>query len=327
MLENRIFLVSILLICGIIFGQTETDINPDSLFQYDSNSMYRISNTESFYFEKPTPLEHFTYFPADIYNYTKETFKSENTPAILNMTVLTTILVMLDQELVNQAQKLGKKLGIKGHRDVQNIAWIGDFPIQMPTDFSSSLYFIGDGWTHTSITTGFLLFGLIDSDSRALRTASQLAEGLLTVTFATQLLKHLSGRESPYKATQPGGKWRLFPNQLEYHKNVPAHDAFPSGHLASAMMVYTVVTENYPEYFYIKPLGISLLTILSFQMMNNGVHWASDYPLALAMGYSLGILATRHGKKVFSNSLNSTININAGLVGYDALGINFRFNF
>lgn len=34
--------------------------------------------------------------------------------------------------------------------------------------------------------------------------------------------------------------------------------------------------------------------------MNNGVHWASDYPLGLALGYGLGKVAVSHGRKVVS---------------------------
>ena len=33
-------------------------------------------------------------------------------------------------------------------------------------------------------------------------------------------------------------------------------------------------------------------------MMNNGVHWASDYPLALGMGYLIGKISANYGKKV-----------------------------
>ncbi len=322
----KFIITFILIFCGFMFAQEETGLNTTKLLQFDTTSVYKISNSESYYFEKPGPFEHFSYFPGDIYAYSAETFSYANIPNIINMTLLTTMLVLMDQSLIDGAQKLGRKMGIKGHRKVQNIAWIGDFPIQMPIDFSSSLYFIGDGWTHTSITSGFLLYGLIDSDNRALRTASQLAEGLLTVTFATQLLKHLTGRESPYKATQSGGKWRLFPNQVDYHKNVPAYDAFPSGHLASAFMVFTIVSENYKEYSFIKPLGYSLLSILSFQMMNNGVHWASDYPLAIAMGYSFGMIAMGHGKHILDNSLLSGMEINTGLVGHSAFGVNLVFN-
>ena len=33
-------------------------------------------------------------------------------------------------------------------------------------------------------------------------------------------------------------------------------------------------------------------------MMNNAVHWASDYPLAIAMGYVIGKQAVGMGKKL-----------------------------
>ena len=52
--------------------------------------------------------------------------------------------------------------------------------------------------------------------------------------------------------------------------------------------------------------------------MNNAVHWASDYPLAIAMG---------HRKQIFKENLLSLININAGQVGYNAMGINLVYNF
>jgi hypothetical protein len=41
---------------------------------------------------------------------------------------------------------------------------------------------------------------------------------------------------------------------------------------------------------------------LGFQMMNNDVHWASDYPLALAIGYGLGKHAASRGRQVVDAS-------------------------
>ena len=58
--------------------------------------------------------------------------------------------------------------------------------------------------------------------------------------------------------------------------------------MATGMMTVTVIAENYPEKKYVKPLGYALLGAMSFQMINNGVHWASDYPLGLAIGYAVG---------------------------------------
>ena len=90
----------------------------------------------------------------------------------------------------------------------------------------------------------------------------------------------------------------MFPNQFAYAKNVPNYDAFPSGHLATAMATFTVISENYPEYRFIKPLGYTLLTALSFAMLNNGVHWISDYPLSLAMGYAFAKISIAHDRHI-----------------------------
>ena len=129
-----------------------------------------------------------------------------------------------------------------------------------------------------------------------LQTASQLAQGMLTTGFSTQLLKHITGRESPFRSSRDGGRWDFFPNQIEYHKHVPRYDAYPSGHLATAMMTVTVIAQNYPEKKFIRPVGYGLMTILSFEMVNNGVHWISDYPLALLMGYAFAKMAVDRGR-------------------------------
>jgi hypothetical protein len=248
------------------------------------------------------------------------------------MTVLTTMMVVIDQDITDVSQQQGRSIGIKGDINLKSVATIFSFRIEMPTDLSSSMYFIGDGWTHTSVLTSFLTYGLFTSDARALQTASQMAEGLISVTFMTQLLKHITGRESPFVSTESGGRWDLFPNQVEYHKNVPHYDAFPSGHLASAMMIVTVISENYKEYKFIKPVGYTLMSILAYQMLNNGVHWASDYPLAIAMGFSLGKLAVSRGRRVINHSPETGYHINsfsvdAGLINGNAVGLTAKLYF
>ena len=118
-------------------------------------------------------------------------------------------------------------------------------------------------------------------------------------------------------------RWNFFPNQKEYHKHVSSYDAFPSGHLAAFMSTLTVITENYPEYPIIKPIGYTLMTLLSIQMMNNGVHWASDYPLSIAMGYYLGKIAVNSGKKnIESSQINYIIEPYAN---FDTIGLNLTY--
>jgi hypothetical protein len=64
------------------------------------------------------------------------------------------------------------------------------------------------------------------------------------------------------------------------------------------MATVTVVALNYPEHRYIWPLGAAAMGTLSFAMVNNGVHWASDYPAALASGGIIGKVVVDRGRVV-----------------------------
>jgi hypothetical protein len=334
MLKPVYILFFAIIFASTLFAQTENLIANEYLFTPNKDqSLYRINENEFFLYEKPTPYQFLVNAPFDIYDYTKETFSPSNWKNLVGLTVLTSMLVVIDQDIIDVSQQQGRNIGIDGSNNIKTVVKYKNEPVmQLPTDLSSGLYFIGDGWTHVTITTSFFAYGMFTSDTRALQTASQLAEGLAGVTFVTQLLKHITGRQSPYRSTQSRGKWDLFPNQEDYHQNVPAYDAFPSGHLAAAMMAVTVISENYKEYKYIKPLGYTLMTILGYQMLNNGVHWASDYPLALAMGYSFGKLVVSRNRKVIDNNPQSgyhlsSYSVNPGLLNGNAIGLTAKLYF
>jgi hypothetical protein len=157
------------------------------------------------------------------------------------------------------------------------------------------LYYIGDGITEISIDAGFYLYSLVAGDIRARQTSLQLSEGMITTGIFVQLLKHMTGRTTARKGNNKD-LWRWFPSIKEYHRSVPSYDAFPSGHLAIAMATTTIIAMNYPEKKFIKPLGYTLMAICGYQMLNNGVHWAGDYPLALALGYTIGKIAVNRGR-------------------------------
>ncbi|HEX2865778.1 MAG TPA: phosphatase PAP2 family protein [Ignavibacteriales bacterium] len=147
---------------------------------------------------------------------------------------------------------------------------------------------IGDGRTQFALAAGFAAYGFIGSNNRALRTASQIVEAVLASGAVVQVLKHMTGRQSPYVSSQSGGVWRFFPNQIKYHKHVPEYDAYPSGHIATSMAAFVVIAENYPEYKWIKPVSYSLGALICIGMANKGIHWYSDYPLGIALGYAFG---------------------------------------
>lgn len=159
------------------------------------------------------------------------------------------------------------------------------------------MYFLGDGLTHLGIIGGLTVYGVRNNDNKALSTASQTLEALLVTGVVVQVIKRTTGREAGFKATEDGGKWQFFPNQVDYNKNVPKYDAFPSGHLATIMATTTVLAENYPQHKFIRPVGYTMMALSGFAMMNNGVHWAGDYPLALGIGYVAAQVAVERNRK------------------------------
>ncbi|HTO92785.1 MAG TPA: phosphatase PAP2 family protein [Bacteroidota bacterium] len=156
---------------------------------------------------------------------------------------------------------------------------------------SDDVEWVGDGRPQFGLAAAFAAWGVVAGDTRALRTGSQIVETILASGTVVQVLKHITGRESPFVSTRPGGRWVLFPNQIEYAKHVPHYDAFPSGHVTTALATVTVVIENYPEWWWARPVGYAAVAGLAFSMGNTGIHWYSDYPLAVVLGYSFGMIA------------------------------------
>jgi hypothetical protein len=221
----------------------------------------------------------------------------------------TTLLVIYDREVLNETQRMGRRLGIGNDDHTKDMLKVGSVSIfRGPTDLGSAMYFIGDGWTTFALTASFLGIGAYTQDYRALQTGAQLFQGLLMTGIVTQTIKRSTGRESPIAASTPTGKWRTFPSFSTYNGRISKYDAFPSGHLATSVMTITVIAENYEEYTWIRPLGYTCASLLAFQMVNNSVHWASDYPLGIAIGYMMGKSISKNGrKKVESTNVETKV--------------------
>ncbi len=213
----------------------------------------------------------FANIPGDWVRFSRETFRSENIPAMAGIAAWTGVLLATDDRTWQASHRLYDTSAFVHHT----------------SDFFE---YLGDGRPQFGLAGAFALYGFTMRDRRALRTASQLVEAILSCGAVIQVLKHVTGRQSPYVSTVPGGTWDFFPNQIEYHKHVPSYDAYPSGHIATAMTTLTVIAENYSECWWIRPLGYATLAAIGFSMANTGIHWYSDYPLGLALGYSFGIL-------------------------------------
>ncbi len=215
----------------------------------------------------------FTNIPSDWVRFAGSTFRKENIPGFIGMTILTIGLVASDDETWTLSNRWYKAHG----------------PTRALSDFFE---YLGDGRPQFTLSAAFGAYGFVFGDRRALRTGSQLVEVILSCGLVVQVLKHVTGRESPFVSTVPAGRWDLFPNQIEYHKHVPRFDAYPSGHIATAMATVTVIAENYPEWKWVRPVGYSVCALIGFSMANTGIHWYSDYPLGLFLGYAFGIIVS-----------------------------------
>jgi membrane-associated phospholipid phosphatase len=232
---------------------------------------------------------------ADSEDFAVASLSKDNLPTLAGLALSTGLLIHYDQDIRNNVMKLAKKVNLSSTDNTRTYIKIGKYPVfRGPSDVGSALYFLGDGWPNSLLCLGFFGYGVIGSDSKAVRTSYALAEGILTTTLITQAIKRTTGRTDPYETSVPGGVWRFFPNQVSYSHDQARYDAFPSGHVATLMMTVTTLSDSYPDNHYIKPIGYTLIALLGFQMTNIGVHWVSDYPLAIAIGYTVGNLAYRN---------------------------------
>ena len=275
--------------CPSLFSQTISSAPASTVAIHDAAGQFH----GDFFYPRPRFYAFLTQVPADIKDDWGETIAKKNRLALGLAILVTAALIPADQRIVDGAREEGGRLHISPTTS-QKTLFLG---IPGPSDGGSALYFIGDGELHIGLAAGFLAYGGIERDDRALQTASEILESYIASGIVVRALKYATGRESPYVSTRSGGKWQFFPNPVDVYHHANRYDAFPSGHLASATAVLTVISENYGEdYGWIRPVGCVMLGGLGFQMLNNGVHWASDYPLALFVGYTFGHIAARKGR-------------------------------
>ena len=210
--------------------------------------------------------------PGDWLRFARIAFTSRYAPIMAGTAGLTVALVAADNETWRRSHEW--------YTGSHTVKWLSD-----------QVEWVGDGRPQFGLAAAFAAYGFVAKDSRALRTGSQIVETILASGTVVQVLKHITGRESPFVSSVPGGRWDLFPNQIEYSKHVPHYDAYPSGHVTTALATVTVVIENYPEWWWARPVGYLAVAGLAVSMGNTGIHWYSDYPLAVVLGYSFGMIA------------------------------------
>jgi hypothetical protein len=69
------------------------------------------------------------------------------------------------------------------------------------------------------------------------------------------------------------------------------------------MAMVTVIANDYPEITWIRPAGYTLVGLVGVSLVSTGWHWYSDFPLACAIGYLFGNLASEHHPAVSSSGI------------------------
>jgi hypothetical protein len=323
-LSEKILCIVLLLNTFMGFAQKKDSL--DTKYQY-----FQVSEDYSYGYTKPRFFDMFLNVPKDLKDFGGFLIKKENTVWIGASVGSTLALIPFDQKLLDNAQELGEPIGLAD--DVRYIRVLGLELV--PQDINGAIYYLGYGLTPILISAGFYVSGLISDDYRALNTSSEIIQVLMSSGIAVQAIKRITGRQSPSAAISsgnPGGHWTPFPSFKAYQTNTPEYDAIPSGHLTTFMATLTILATNYPEIKWIKPVGYSLMGVLAFQMMSSRVHWASDYPIAILMGYAIGKSAAnnRITKKRLSSVSERKTNYKTNFTyskidGVNVVGVNITF--
>ena len=307
-----------ILLSHILYAQTTEKNIYETILIDNSNSstdtilkpktqQYINCNSDFIYqYSKPKFWDMFKYIPNDIYKFGVFTIQKENLKWEALVLGSTIAIIPFDQKIFDDAGKLGNRLG-GWDKDSQYDKLFGVFPI-IPKNIPSAVYYMGNGGTTLLLSGIFYGIGKFNNnDLRALNTANELVECILSVGVATQTIKRITGRQSPIRAIadgNDGGAWNPFPSLSAFQQNTPNYDAMPSGHIATFMATVTIIATNYPEYKWVKPIGYSLMSVLAFNMVSGKVHWVSDYPIGIFIGYVMGKqIANRRISKISKNKV------------------------
>lgn len=264
---------------------------------------YDIGVGEKLIYEKPGLFDFWRKVPHDMWGFCKYSVKGKSWPYLAIIAFTSGVLIDNDQNITDETQRFCDDIHLarsSSYNDIFAPKLSGHKVsiISIPQNINTIFYTLGQGYPALLLGGGLLYYGVRHHDMRAVSTSSQLTEAFIAMGIATQVVKRITGRETPIRSTQDGGKWSPFPSFSNYQKNTPVYDAFPSGHLATVICAVTILSENYPEKKWIKPVGYALASMVAFSMINNGVHWAGDYPLAIGIGYGFGKVVSARCKKV-----------------------------
>ena len=250
--------------------------------------------------QKPKKFAFITNVPSDLGKTVTVPFSKKNIKTTAILGAVSAAVIFFDQDIYNGVRNFSDNIHLQPEES-NKILWSiksGEQEtvlLKVPRNLNTTFYTLGQGFTSLLLAGGLAIDGVIGKHPQSLQTASDLTESFISLGISTQFLKYATGRENPAVFTQRNGRWRPFPSYGDFQNDKSKYDAFPSGHLATLMATITILADNYPNKKWIKPIGYSLMTLSAFSMVNNGVHWAGDYPIGIGIGYlTAKIITKRH---------------------------------
>ena len=151
-----------------------------------------------------------TEIPGDEYSFFRNSFQLSQIPTYSGLVLITGSLMKVDQS----GWKVESRLYDKSNK----------------YRIASNLFVdMGNGGFHFLLSGLFASYGLICNDPGALKTASDIGEAVLSTGLMVQVLKRVTGRQSPAYALNSQWKWQFFPSIEEYQKDQSKYYSFPSG--------------------------------------------------------------------------------------------------
>ncbi len=246
----------------------------------DSLSTAPVENVNQQTSPKLTWHKMFTNIPNDYSRFFSESFSKDKTFSI-GVLALTSSLFFFDEDLWEKSKN----------------TYVSNHSFKKFSDISVDA---GDGKYHLALIGAFAAYGFISGNDQTLKTASNLTESLLASGLFVQFLKHFFGRESPAISEGSSKIWHFFPNLEAYQKHQTKYYSYPSGHITTLVSALTVLANNYPEQKWITPISFAAIAATGIGLMSKDMHWVSDFPLGVFIGYSIGTIVSGNSSENIS---------------------------
>lgn len=236
----------------------------------------------------PKAFRFITNVPGDLKKIFLSPFQRKNLNGLMITVGATLVIVPFDVQISEGVKHFCEQIHLNSKEDYNSPVRFKDARIiKVPQNLNSAFYQWGEGGSSILLAGGLFIYGKLENNPKPVAVAHDITESIITVGLTTQIIKRITGRETPLKASDEEGEseWRQFPAFYAFQTNTPKYDSYPSGHLATMATTLATLMLNYPEKKWIKIVGGTLIGLTGISMINNDVHWMSDYPLALALGF------------------------------------------